>query len=251
MTGVRREWLGSNDFVMVHLDLIDTGLSWEAAGLLHRIHFRSGGEGWWYATKEEMQADMRMTEWKLRRAVDELRNAGLIAWERQSAGNATLRWRVVFADAEGVGIPHSRDGGFLIQETEDSSVSSIKNDKKKDSSSPGGDGGGQQQPTAEQAVDAAFDLWWDLYPRKVARKDAKKAYEKALRAGVSAHDLTAGLRAHLPGWEALRKAEGITKIPHPATWLNGGRWEDRPDGPEQGKDEPSDDPTAWMKRRNP
>ena len=74
-------------------------------------------------------------------------------------------------------------------------------------------------------AEAAFAAWWDRYPRKVAKKAARKAYRRALSEGATPAALAEGLEAWLPYWQARDEPD---YVPHPATWLNGGRWEDRP-----------------------
>ncbi len=69
--------------------------------------------------------------------------------------------------------------------------------------------------------DSVFSDWWDCYPHKVGKKAARKAFERAL-ADAEPDVLMAGLRRYV-----------ATKPPdrnwcNPATWLNQGRWEDKP-----------------------
>jgi uncharacterized protein YdaU (DUF1376 family) len=69
-----------------------------------------------------------------------------------------------------------------------------------------------------------FDAFWDEYPRKVGKKAALKSWTKVapdetLR-GVIMGALVAAKKC-----EQWRKSNGEF-IPHAATWLNGGRWED-------------------------
>lgn len=71
-----------------------------------------------------------------------------------------------------------------------------------------------------------FDAFWEAYPRKVSKEAARKAWPKA------AESLPAILEAL--AWQ--RVSEGWTKdggafIPHPATYLNGRRWEDQKPAP--------------------
>jgi hypothetical protein len=71
-----------------------------------------------------------------------------------------------------------------------------------------------------------FDRFWAAYPRRVAKAAAVKAFTK-LRAD---DDLLQRILAALseakrsPGW----LKDGGQFVPHPATWLNGRRWEDEP-----------------------
>lgn len=75
------------------------------------------------------------------------------------------------------------------------------------------------------AYAADFETWWETYPHKVGKAAAAKAYEKARRtAGVDADTLMAGLSNATAVWVAERRERQF--IPHPATWLNQGRWDD-------------------------
>ena len=71
-------------------------------------------------------------------------------------------------------------------------------------------------------LDRAFDKFWAVYPRHTAKQDAKKAFlkikpdEEMLNTMLSAIQRQKGTEQ----WSDPRY------IPHPATWLNGRRWED-------------------------
>ena len=68
-----------------------------------------------------------------------------------------------------------------------------------------------------------FAEFWQAYPRKVAKPAAEKAWRKV---AAEADAIMAGLRRQA-GCEQWAK-DGGQFIPHPATWLNGRRWEDAP-----------------------
>lgn len=68
---------------------------------------------------------------------------------------------------------------------------------------------------------ATFEAFWTLYPRRVAKRDAEKAWAK-LTSGERGDALVA-----LVKWRRVWLARGDMQfVPHPATWLNGARWED-------------------------
>lgn len=78
--------------------------------------------------------------------------------------------------------------------------------------------------TNTTAADAAeFSSWWEGYPRKTGKDVAAKAYGKA-RKNATADELMAGLANACAVWRAERTEARF--IPHPATWLNQGRWQD-------------------------
>lgn len=64
-----------------------------------------------------------------------------------------------------------------------------------------------------------FDRFWQPYPLKVGKAKAMKALAKALKK-VSIERIEAGVedyKRHKPSWQHFC---------HPATWLNGERWDD-------------------------
>lgn len=70
-----------------------------------------------------------------------------------------------------------------------------------------------------------FDRFWTAYPRKTGKKAAEKSWEKAID--------KPDIEAVLASIERQRASQDWTKdggqfIPHPATWLNQGRWADEP-----------------------
>ena len=67
-----------------------------------------------------------------------------------------------------------------------------------------------------------FQEFYSRYPKKVAKKDAEKAWAR-----LTDEQKKAALEAlpkHIRSWEV----KGTIKeyMPHPASWLNGERWED-------------------------
>lgn len=67
-------------------------------------------------------------------------------------------------------------------------------------------------------IDAEFDHFWRLYPRKVGKGQARRAFQSALAKTSCACILQA---------ISLQKFDPRERFqPHPATWLNGERWLD-------------------------
>ena len=82
----------------------------------------------------------------------------------------------------------------------------------------------KEPPKPPAAVAAGFSEFWSAWPRKVGKAQAEKAWSKL---HPSDDLVTAILRAiaaqsRSPQWIK----DGGQFIPHPATWLNGRRWED-------------------------
>ena len=80
---------------------------------------------------------------------------------------------------------------------------------------------------------AAFEQFWEVWPRKVAKGAARRAFARVAK-GTDPEVITAGVRRYV--------AAGLPEpkfIPYPATWLNAERWLDEP--------EPSTEP-SWPKQ---
>ena len=72
-----------------------------------------------------------------------------------------------------------------------------------------------------------FEEFWRTYPRRVGKVAARKAFAKALGSGLTAEELilaAARIAAQREAEPDPAKRERFT--PHPATWLNAGRWAD-------------------------
>ena len=69
-----------------------------------------------------------------------------------------------------------------------------------------------------------FERFWKIYPRRVGKSAALKAFEKALV--IEDPEV---IISRLTAW-AERPLPEMRFIPHPATWLNQGRWQDDIDG---------------------
>lgn len=88
------------------------------------------------------------------------------------------------------------------------------------------DGGGDLPTThsvASVEANVSFDEFWKIYPRRAGKGQAAKAWKAAIKK-ASAHMIIEAAAAfrddpNLPDQQF---------IPHPATWLNGERWEDGP-----------------------
>ncbi len=70
------------------------------------------------------------------------------------------------------------------------------------------------------SVDENFCRFWRAYPRRVGKIAAERAWANATKI-ASANAIIAAAEAFAPTGEAQGKF-----CPHPATWLNQGRWED-------------------------
>lgn len=73
------------------------------------------------------------------------------------------------------------------------------------------------------SLHAEFEQFWEAYPRKVGRKAAQKAFQNA-QDRPRINDLLAAIATQRASPQWLK--DGGQFIPHPATWLNQGRWAD-------------------------
>ncbi len=104
-------------------------------------------------------------------------------------------------------------------------------DSKTSSSSAGADGSTE-----------GFADFWARYPRKVGKQDATKAWKRLKPDADLMQAINEGLD-RAKGSEQWRRDSGQF-IPHPATWLNGRRWEDEAIG----QDASASSSTAWWQR---
>lgn len=102
------------------------------------------------------------------------------------------------------------------------------------------DGGGKKKEKL-LSDPSDFDVWYQAYPRHEGRGLAEKAYRTALKATDAATLLTAAHR-----FRKLRSTEDPKFTPLPATWLNGQRWLDEPNGT-GGDPEPATE-SGWQDR---
>lgn len=118
---------------------------------------------------------------------------------------------------------YTRNTTYSKQNTDKQSTEEPKkeNEKRKNGSplspSPSPQGNSERENT-----DAAFAVFWEAYPRKVGKQEAARAFARIPK---SAWPLL------LPAIEAQKTTRqwqdaGGRYIPHPATWLNRGSWED-------------------------
>ena len=69
-----------------------------------------------------------------------------------------------------------------------------------------------------------FDDFWKIYPRRVAKISARNAWDRAMKLTTPEHIISAAKR-----YADERRGKDAQYTAHPATWLNGGRWDDYED----------------------
>lgn len=83
-------------------------------------------------------------------------------------------------------------------------------------------------PPKSPSAGDAFERFWSVYPRKIGKQSAKRAFER----------VKVPLETLVTAVERQKCSDQWTQnngqfIPHPATWLNQGRWDD--ELPESGR----------------
>ena len=78
-----------------------------------------------------------------------------------------------------------------------------------------------------------FAMFWSRYPKKVAKGDALKAFTKLIKVQPDVEVFMKTMLGSLEWWKMQQSwtKDGGKFIPYPATWLNGGHWEDIKDNP--------------------
>lgn len=82
----------------------------------------------------------------------------------------------------------------------------------------------KNKESIKKITDNGFDKFWSLYPKKCAKQDALKAFRKINPDETLLSKITEKLSLFCAS-EDWTKDNGKF-IPHPASWLNGHRWED-------------------------
>ena len=70
-----------------------------------------------------------------------------------------------------------------------------------------------------------FEAWYEMYPRKVAKKVAQKSWARLTE--LEKRKAMESLPNHVKYWRITETEKEY--IPHPATWLNQGRYDDEID----------------------
>lgn len=98
-------------------------------------------------------------------------------------------------------------------------------------------------PPRPSAVDAPFDRFWQTYPRREGKEAARKAFTKGRRGTDPERIITGAARFR----DDPNRQPEFT--PHPATWLNAGRWDDDPLPSRNGSNvtEPVDPRKEWLR----
>lgn len=94
------------------------------------------------------------------------------------------------------------------------------------------DQGSYDPSTRRQAVEEQFAEFWTAYPRREGKQAARKAFEK-----LPDHPRIVTAARQYAAAVAQWRPEERKYVPHPATWLNQGRYDD--------------DPATWLRNAPP
>lgn len=163
--------------------------------------------------QQRLADDMGVTARQVRTYLQELKDAGLVSWERGGLqqpnrytvhGPLPLKTGSTLPLSEEVHFRSRPEAHFRLKNTQENNT--------------------QKKKTQSLALDG-FKEFYAAYPRRTARVDAERAWAK-LRPDAA---LQAKIHAAL-AWQrdCEQWREGLKHIPYPASWLNGRRWEDEP-----------------------
>lgn len=198
---------------------------------------RTNASGVCWPSKNTIAAEARCSKRSVDKALEELRESGFVRWKQRPAmdGNYQTNYYSVanlFADHSeslggGAGAARTRctDYTGVVQELHRGGAPDARKVTTREVTTvkeltpiPPKGGSGQ---ASKFAYTEDFTAFWQAYPRKTGKKAAAKAYAKAIKEGATPQELVQG---------AARLAADPNRVdqytPHPATWLNQGRWED-------------------------
>lgn len=192
--------------------------------LYGEISALTGRNGYCWATNQYFADLYQVSEKTVTEWVTQLQKAGYIKTEliRNEKGMVTGRKIYLCCSARGLAfLPPDFSG----------------DDPRKISEGPPDFSGGKNNtsnnintPKVPSGDDPQFQAFWAAYPAKKAKQNAIRAWKKI---GVTAELFGTIMQAleqakRSPQWTR----DGGRYIPHPATWLNGRRWEDELDKPD-------------------
>ena len=179
------------------------------------VHRRALMRGWWLADDGRLYHDtlvVRVREMMARRRSDADRQAlrrtrsRAVESEEVTETHADVTRDTAVSHA-GVHCESSTDNRIP---TRDISKPSVSHPKPIGSGKIGGADG--------------FDVFWQAYPRKAGKVAALKAFSKIKPDAALLAEMLSAVKQQKESAEWSRG--DVRYIPHPATWLNGGRWED-------------------------
>ena len=214
MSIIRSPRLESNFSIMSNAVIRDSRLSYRARGVLLEILSRPDN---WRVSGDSLARSGKEGRDAILTALKELRDCGYIRTETKRLENGRFETNNYVYDT-----PQDVSGSVLPSPEIPTLVQ--PSPEKPEPEKPGLDNQGSLEELSKKNldIDSEFEIFWNVYPRKVAKKSAEIAFAKAIKHTPFGLILSgAGAYAHDPN-----RVEAYTA--HPATWLNGHRWLDAP-----------------------
>lgn len=204
-----------------------------AAITLQQLHYRAGDDGWTVASLAQLSEWTGLSRQQVHRLVTKLRASGALEARAASddPSDRTLAYRLGVSQSTH-GVSRNRDATCI--ETETAPVSKprtlplYKRAEEEEHKTPPNPPALVPEVVGSAPTMAAptFDDFWAVYPRRKAKEAARRAWAKAVKK-VEPAVIVEGARRYA----AECQGRDPKYVRHPATWLNGGCWEDEPDTP--------------------
>lgn len=215
---------GSDFYVVLPLDVLAMGPYQVAVYAALRSFADRGGECW--PSYQTLASRAGISEKKVRLVLSELRDEGWIGWvsRRKDDGSLASNLYSIYGvrsgtpGGEGSGTPGGEGLGTGYQRTNNQyelQPIELRN---------------PPNPPSQAVVHpitpgvSVFDEFWATYPRKAGKGAAAKAWKQATKR-ASPMTILAGVQRYA---QDPNLPQDHRYVPHPATWLNGDRWEDDP-----------------------
>ena len=193
----------------------DARLSMRALGLLVRLLSRPDN---WETNSTTLAAEFGVGREQMQGVLRELSGFDYMALvkERKEDGTFFSRW-YVYDEPEKEQPEHGKPAPEKPYAGEP-----VANNKNRLNKEP------IQPPHTPKGADALFDTFWTAYPVKVGKDAAKRAFAKRKPTPEMLREMLKAIAEQKTSL-AWVKEDGQF-IPHPATWLNQGRWMDEVPG---------------------
>ncbi len=196
-------------------------------------HVDAQGNVWWPATREDIATETGLSAEQVKHAIKHLvTNEFIDTEEHRLGGNfdraKSYRPLIDTNPVDRANIPNGPGENTPQDRANIPNVLSIKNSLRKEQILTLIE---DEEAPQIASVDALFDEFWKVWPRKVERLTARKVYDRILTklpapAAAELHvRIVAAAVAAARHWDTVEHRP-LDKTPHAATWLNGERWND-------------------------
>jgi len=199
-------------------------------------------DGWTTSAASLVAQNAWLTDFKARKALDELEQLGILTREQATGRGKFNRatWTLHYPEGEDLETP-SVDHHPTVNLVDHQRGMPVDNSESLEEESAESVGGQLQNslvvndirrpkktnkdiaPNVAISSDLSFDAFWASYPRKADKPKARTAWLQALKRGASPWVIIAAAEAYN---KDPNREDGFTK--YPATWLNADGWENPP-----------------------